>query len=187
MTATAHTGVRGRGAVARRLAAAAAAAAAVGLAACSGGDGGDRGSRTGPAPAATLPPAHGPGSDVAPDAAAVARRWADALRRGDVAAAASLFALPAIVGSPRRQVRVTTRAAVVRFHRAQPCGATLVATRPAAHGFLLATFRLTERPGGGRCGGAAGRLATAALRVEHGRIAWWIRVAAPPPADATPA
>lgn len=182
MTAPTHTGRR----AARRLAAPAL-AAALALAACSGGDDDGRDGRTVARTTETLPPAHGPAARVGADAAAVAGRWADALRRGDVAGAAALFALPAVVGSARRQVRVTSRAHVLRFHRALPCGATLIASRPAAHGFLLATFRLSERPGGGRCGRAAGRIARAALRVEGGRIAWWIRIDVPAGADARPA
>ena len=62
------------------------------------------------------------------------------------------------------------------FNRTLPCGAKLIGTEPAAHGFLIATFRLTERPGRGECGSGTGETARTAFRVRGGRITDWLRV-----------
>ena len=40
---------------------------------------------------------------------------------------------------------------------------------------MVATFRLTERPGPGRCGGGVGRLADTAFLIEKRHIVQWLR------------
>jgi hypothetical protein len=52
---------------------------------------------------------------------------------------------------------------------------------------VIATFRLTERPGPGRCGAGTGELARTAFRIAGGEIVEWLRVPTStepsPPAD----
>jgi hypothetical protein len=145
---------------------------ALALGACGGGGGGggtaERG--TGARPPATTP------SPADSAEARVVRAWSDALRHGHVAAAAAYFALPAVVANGPPPLRLATRAAIRAFNRSLPCGARLIATEPTPHGFLVATFRLTERPGAGECGSGTGRLARVAIRVSGGHIAYWLRI-----------
>lgn len=108
------------------------------------------------------------------------RRWADTLRRGDVNGAAELFAVPAVVANGTRPVTLDTRGQLRIFNRSLPCGAVVLGMREAAHGFVVATFRLTERPGPGRCGSGTGDTARVAVRVEDGLIVYWLRVSDPP-------
>jgi|SRR5215207_4492977 len=147
-------------------------ALALAIGACGGGgDGGTAESRPGALPPATTTPSH-----VDSAQAHVVRAWADALRHGHVAAAAAYFALPVVVANGSPPLRLTTRATVRGFNRSLPCGARLIATGQTPHGFLLATFRLTERPGAGECGSGTGRLARVAIRIRRGHIAYWVRI-----------
>jgi len=135
---------------------------AAGAGACrSGAD--DAGSRSTAAPAA-------PG--VAD--ANVIRRWAGSLRRGDLDGAAGFFALPVVVSNGTPPLRLVTRAQVRAFNAALPCGARLVRTVREA-GYVIATFELTERPGG-RCGEGTGGRAYTAFRLQDGRFAEWLRL-----------
>ena len=96
------------------------------------------------------------------DEVSVIRGWADALRAGRVNRAASFFAVPTIVldgTNPQRTLPDMT--AVRDFNRGLPCGAMLVRTSRGEGSFVVATSRLPERPGPGRCGGGVGRLADA--------------------------
>ena len=104
------------------------------------------------------------------------RAWADTLRRGDVHAAARYFALPSLVSNGTPPIKLETRAEVEFFNRTLPCGAKLIDTEAAPHGFFIATFRLTERPGRGECGSGTGETARTALRVRDGHITDWLRV-----------
>jgi hypothetical protein len=110
----------------------------------------------------------------------VIRAWADALRAGHVVEAANLFAVPALVAdgaSPKR--RLADRAAILDFNRSLPCGAVLVDARRGEPSFVVATFRLTERPGAGKCGTGVGRLADTIFVVDRRHIVQWIRGADP--------
>ncbi len=140
------------------------------LGACGGG-GGTAGTGTGARPPAATTPSHADSAE-----ARVVRAWADALRHGHVAAAAARFALPAVVANGSPPLRLATRAAVRGFNASLPCGALLVSTQPTPHGFLVATFRLVERPGAGTCGSGTGGLARVAIRVSGGHIAYWLRI-----------
>ncbi|MGH2947813.1 MAG: hypothetical protein ACRDPC_16430 [Solirubrobacteraceae bacterium] len=117
---------------------------------------------------------------------AVIRGWADALRAGRVSEASRYFAVPALVSNPAPVFRLLSRDAVRRFNRALPCGAELVGTERGTGALVIATFRLTERPGPGSCGTGTGALARTAFLIRRGRIVQWLRVADPaaPPADA---
>jgi hypothetical protein len=145
-------------------------ALALALGGCGGGGGTEEPGGGARPPAGTTP------SHVDAAEARVVRAWADALRHGHVAAASAWFALPAIVANGTPPLRLPSRAAVRGFNRSLPCGARLVATEPTPHGFLVATFRLTERPGAGECGSGTGRLARVAIRVSRGHIAYWVRI-----------
>ena len=113
----------------------------------------------------------------------VIRGWTDDLRRGDEAAAAARFALPAVVANGTRPVEITTRAGLRAFHDTLTCGAELVGTEPH-HGLTIARFRLTDRPGGS-CGDGVGGYAAAAFEIEDGRIVRWLRIE-DPGAESTP-
>jgi hypothetical protein len=147
------------------------------VSACGGG-GGDRPPRAATPPPTATPTATPSAEVSAPDPADVriVRAWADTLRRGDVRGAARYFALPSLVSNGTAPIRLEHRSEAEFFNRTLPCGATLIDTEPAPHGFFIATFRLTERPGRGRCGGGTGETARTAFRVRDGHITDWLRV-----------
>jgi hypothetical protein len=164
-------------------------ALALGAAACGGGDDGDR--RAGPAPTATAgsaepatpeqsaEPESTPGAESAPPDPAdvrIVRAWADTLRHGRVRAAARYFAIPSLVSNGTPPIKLETRAEAEFFNETLPCGARLIDTEPAPHGFFIATFRLTERPGPGECGSGTGETARTAFRVRDALITDWLRV-----------
>jgi hypothetical protein len=106
----------------------------------------------------------------------VIRGWADALRAGHVNAAAGYFAVPALVldgTNPLR--RLGDRNAIKEFNRALPCGAKLVGAKRGQGSFVVATFRLTERPGAGTCGTGVDHLAATAFLIEDHHIVQWLR------------
>ena len=151
---------------------------ALGIASCGGG-GDDDGGGADAKPSPTTRPegsAAAPDPDVDADDLRVVRAWADTLRRGDVEGAAELFALPALVSNGTRPIRLKTRSDVRFFNRTLPCGAKVIDAESAPHGFVIATFRLTERPGEGACGGGTGGTARTAFRVRAGLITDWLRV-----------
>jgi hypothetical protein len=106
----------------------------------------------------------------------VVRAWADTLRRGDVRGAARFFAIPSLVSNGTAPIKLETRAEVRFFNLTLPCGAKLIDTEPAPHGFFIATFRLTERPGEGECGSGTGETARTAFRIRKRHITDWLRV-----------
>jgi hypothetical protein len=157
---------------------------ALALGGCGGGGGHDGGRR-----AATPTPTAIPSRDAVaePDPAdvEVVRAWADTLRHGRVRAAARYFALPSVVSNGTAPIRLKNRAAAEFFNRTLPCGAELIDTEPASRGFFIATFRLTERPGAGRCGSGTGETARTAFRVRDNHITEWLRVQDIPDAPET--
>jgi hypothetical protein len=159
----------------------ASAAAVLALGAC----GGDRNELTTPGAAEQRPAAEpGPGepprqpgeAEVDEADVRIVRAWADTLRRGDVRGAADYFALPSTVANGTAPLRLETRAQARFFNRTLPCGAKLIGTEPASHGFFIATFRLTERPGRGECGSGTGATARTAFRVRGEHITDWLRI-----------
>jgi hypothetical protein len=151
----------------------ASAAAALALGACEG-DGnkltGATEQRPEPAPSASSSP------KVDPADVEIVRAWADTLGRGDVRGAADYFALPSVVSNGTAPIKLETREQAQFFNRTLPCGAKLIETEPAPHGFFIATFRLTERPGAGECGTGTGETARTAFRVRDEHITDWLRV-----------
>jgi len=109
-------------------------------------------------------------------AEAVIREWADTLREGDVSGAAALFELPSVVSNGTPPLTLHTRAEVRLFNASLPCGAKLLRTSSSGR-FTTAVFRLTERPGPGRCGGGTGATARTTFVVRAGKIREWRRVA----------
>jgi hypothetical protein len=112
----------------------------------------------------------------------VIKGWVDTLRAGHVAAAARYFAIPALVENGTPLIRLRTRAEVLQFNKALPCGAKLERTFRAGR-YVAAVFLLTDRPGG-NCGTGKGREAATAFVIRHGKIAEWHRV--PLPSEAEP-
>jgi len=115
----------------------------------------------------------------------VIRGWADALRAGHVEQASRFFAVPTTVAdgaNPQRQL--PDRDAVRAFNAGLPCGARLVKTKRGQDSFVVATFKLTERPGRGQCGDGVDHLAATAFLIENRHIVQWLRAADPAqPAD----
>jgi hypothetical protein len=106
----------------------------------------------------------------------VIRGWADALRAGKVNRAARFFAVPTIVLDGTNPQRTLPNMKAVRnFNRGLPCGARLVKTVRGRGSFVVATFRLTERPGPGRCDSGVGELADTAFLIENRHIVQWLR------------
>jgi hypothetical protein len=118
---------------------------------------------------------------------AVIRGWSDALRHGSVERASRYFAVPATVANGTAPIRLGTLAQVRFFNRTLPCGAVLLRTRRARHRYVVATFRLTERPGQGECGGGTGAQAQTAFLIRRGKIVAWLRVEEEPPVDGSSA
>ena len=116
---------------------------------------------------------------------AIIRGWADALRRGRVERAAGYFAIPSVVSNGQTPLRLTSRDDVRHFNRTLPCGAKILHAEDTGT-FVVATFRLTERPGRGRCGSGTGGKASTAFLIRRGHIVQWRRVLEPTP-GATPA
>jgi len=103
------------------------------------------------------------------------------LRAGNLARAASFWGVPARIQNGTPVLRLSTRADVRSFNASLSCGAVLTGAG-AADGFTIATFRLTERRGGGQCGSGVGHSAQTAVLVRGARIVGWYRLP-----DATPA
>jgi hypothetical protein len=112
---------------------------------------------------------------------AVIRAWSDALRRGEVARAATYFALPSLmVNGPDAngqivEIPIRSRAEAEAANTTLPCGASLISTDQRGR-YINALFRLTDRPGtGGGCGSGAGQTARTNFVIINHRIAEWIR------------
>jgi hypothetical protein len=110
-----------------------------------------------------------------PEAVQVIDDWATALREGDIDAAAELWSVPSVAQNGTPPLDLGSRGEVVEFNEALPCGAELVRAEEQDD-FTVATFKLTERPGEGRCGPGTGGTARTAFVIEDGLITHWIRV-----------
>ena len=140
---------------------------ALGCAACGGSD---RPQAKTPA----APPGASPGTAASTDEKVI-RGWADALRSGDVPAAARYFALPSVVSNGTSPIRLKSREEVEFFNRTLPCGAKVTKLEDTG-ALVVATLELTERPGPGRCGQGVGGSARTAFLIRDGKIAQWRRV-----------
>jgi hypothetical protein len=104
----------------------------------------------------------------------VVKDWSEDMRRGDIDAATSRFSVPAIVANGTPQITLDTKQAVRYFNETLPCGSTVTKTE-RHYGLIIATFRLTDRPGGD-CGSGTGNTAKAAFEIRDGKIVKWLRV-----------
>ena len=138
---------------------------------CGGDEGSDRGGRS--------PTGSGPRTPSIRTPEGVIRAWADTLRSGDVRGAAEFFSLPSVVSNGTPPIVLRTKAEVRGFNAALPCGARLLRTYSAGR-YTTAVFRLTERPGPGRCGAGVGQTARTTFVVRDGKIRQWRRVADSP-------
>jgi hypothetical protein len=103
--------------------------------------------------------------------------WTNRLGRGDTDGAADLFAIPSVAINGDVPLHLLSHDDALAFNRSLPCGAKLVKARSAGD-LIVATFRLTDRPGGA-CGSGIGHLARTAFAIEDGHITQWRRLADP--------
>jgi len=157
--------------------------AAVALGACGSSSSDDRPElRTpdagdGPSPEATATPAPEDEGGAPTEAeVAVIRGWSDTLRAGHVEEAAAYFTVPIVVDTGVSVVRLPDRDAVEEFNRGLPCGARMTKAERGPQSSVIATFRLTERPGPGECGQGTGEDAYVAFVIENRHIVQWQRV-----------
>ncbi len=130
-------------------------------------------------------PTAGHGEKADPAATVVVQRWLKALSDGDIPAAADTFAPNALVQNLRPPVRLRTRALRIAFNETFPCGAEL-STASTVKGYLVVTYRLTDRKGS-KCDGPGGS-AAGTIKVAGGKMTEWYRLPNPPDAgdDAEP-
>jgi limonene-1,2-epoxide hydrolase len=125
--------------------------------------------------AATSEPTKGP--DVAnadPGDVQVIEDWSDALRQGDVKAAAGYFAIPSTAENPPLLTKIGSTDDAIAFNNSLPCGAKVISARTEGQ-LTTATFRLTDRPGGD-CGTGTGGKASTSFDIKDGKIVEWRRI-----------
>lgn len=123
-----------------------------------------------------------------PASVAVIVRWSDALRRGDVRAAAGLFALPSVFqDGPGGVISIHTFRDALRANEDLSCGAQFLSSEQDGR-YVNALFRLTGRsgPGGGNCGSGAGGTARTIFDIKGGRIVQWLRAPDQPGDNGSP-
>lgn len=127
---------------------------------------------------------------VPAEAVRVIQGWADALRAGDVAAAARYFRIPSIFfagsGPP---VELRSLADAESANAALPCGARFLDARLDGR-YINVLFRLTNRPGpggAGGCGSGTGETARTNFLIRGGLIVVWLRAPDEPGDNGTPA
>lgn len=126
------------------------------------------------------------GGSAEPAQLAVVKRWLAAETRGDFAAAAATFADGAVVQNGSPLIRLRNRSERVAFTSSFPCGAEVVSA-VSRKGYLLVTYRLTDRVGS-KCDGP-GNQAYGAIKVSGGKMTEWYRLPDPsqaPEAEAGP-
>jgi hypothetical protein len=121
---------------------------------------------------------------VTPSAAAVRviTSWANALRTGNVHAAASLFRDPSeLVNGPDAGggfsvIVIHSLSQAVAANETLPCGAKFISADQRGK-YVNALFRLTGRsgPGGSTCGGGVSETARTNFLIQGGHIIEWIR------------
>ncbi len=139
-----------------------------------------------------LPTPRPTGVPAAAAAVNVIRAWSDALRRGDVQAAAQYFALPSVMinGTDATGttivITIDTPAQAEAANATLPCGARFVSADQRGR-YVNALFRLTGRPGlGGTDCGGGGSTARTNFVIAHGRIVEWLRAPDDPGDNAAP-
>lgn len=119
----------------------------------------------------------GPPAD--PAKVAVVRRWAAALRAGNLRGAAGYFHLPSLFDDGATQTMTIHTLAQAEFvNSTLPCGAEVISAFRAGR-FIDVLFRLTSRAGpGGRtpgCGSGVGKTARTDFLIHDGQILEWLR------------
>lgn len=104
----------------------------------------------------------------------VIEAWSDALRKGDVDAAAGYFAIPSTAENGPLLTKIGSPEDAVAFNDSLPCGAEVISARTEGE-LTTATFRLTDRPGGG-CGSGIGGKASTSFDIVDGKIVEWRRI-----------
>jgi hypothetical protein len=99
----------------------------------------------------------------------VLRAWGLALRRDRARAAASYFAVPAVVAQGN-ELTLTSAGQITEFNDAFPCGARLLHVQTQGR-YVIGTFELTPRPT--RDCEARGDLLRVAFAVRKRKIAEW--------------
>ena len=139
-----------------------------------------------PAPRPGVPqtvPTPGPTGRVAPmTAVEVIRAWSEALRHGDVRAAARYFALPSVMingtdaSGAALVITIGSLSEAEIANASLPCGARFISADQRGR-YVNALFRLTARPGpgGSNCGSGAGQTARTNFVISRGQIVEWIR------------
>lgn len=143
------------------------------------------GGATIPAPAPTGTPANA-------DAVKVIQDWSDALRRGNVRAAAAYFKVPSELingvgaNGAVALIRIHSLAQAEAANETLPCGAKFISADQRGR-YVNALFKLTGRPGpGGGCGSGAGQTARTNFLIANGRIVEWIRAPDDPGDNGSP-
>ena len=118
-------------------------------------------------------------------AAAVVDRWSKAITAADWKAAGGTFADGAKVRNLSDDVLVLKdRKAREAWNEISfSCGSEVTDARDAGRGYLIITFRLTDRRGSA-CGAARGNPAQIVVRVGGGKLTEWYRLPDPPARDA---
>ncbi len=119
--------------------------------------------------------------------------WANALRNGNVAAAAALFKLPSAMinglaaNGGLSVIVIHNLAQAEAAQRTLPCGARFISADQRGR-FVNALFQLTGRvgPGGSKCTGGVGETARTNFLIEDGRIVDWIRAPDDPGDNGSP-
>jgi hypothetical protein len=128
------------------------------------------------------------GPPVPAAAVRVIKGWADALRRGDVAAAARYFRIPSVlVDGPGPAFAIGSLEDAEAANAALSCGATFISARRRGP-YVNALFRLTGRPGPGgtSCTPGAGETARTDFIIKDGRITVWLRAPDQPGDNGSP-
>jgi hypothetical protein len=124
---------------------------------------------------------------------AVIQGWSNALRRGDLPAAARYFGTPSVLvngvdaAGQTLAVEIRTLREAEVANAALPCGAMLVSTSRRGR-FVNALFRLTARPGpgGSNCAGGVGETARTDFVIANGKILQWVRAPDDPGDNGSP-
>ncbi len=119
--------------------------------------------------------------------------WANALRHGNVAAAAAMFKLPsALINGPDANgelsvIVIHNLAQAEAAEQSLPCGAKFISADQRGR-FVNALFSLTGRtgPGGSNCAGGVGETARTNFLIENGQIVDWIRAPDDPGDNGSP-
>jgi hypothetical protein len=106
----------------------------------------------------------------------VIRAWATAMSAGRIVEAAALFDVPvAVADGVHPQASLSNRQSILAFNRNIACGQRLLESRRGAASKVIATFKLTERPGArGECGKNVGLKSETIFVVENDLIQQWL-------------